>query len=950
MGKDIKPYGVLDLKGEYNNPLTGKPQAIYPNSYLNLWNGPVGNLNVFKKRNEIFKALDTNQVLLLTAGTGAGKTVIMPLLVLHYFDYGNIICTQPRKNLVDDQTNFSSFLLNVPIKIETPEIDGERRVLVEDTGLRYVGKKYGGGLGPDWTTNDTKLLWATDAMIKVLITGGDELLENYNAILIDETHERSLHIDILIALCLNICTKRPDFKLIVMSATIDTELFMNYFARMGFSANSKHMHIEGVGVQLPPGIEPIKHEFYHIDISNKKRIDLVAKEVDKLLKNNEIMDKIFSQENYADYSTPPKPLKRFYKYGRDILIFAPTMSKIAEIIDTLNENMSQYKYKPKCVAYNSKTSNTDEGKIAKIKGSLLSEDLMGNDVGKYDLKVIVATNTAEAGVTFDDPLAFVFETGLQNNEFFSAKEYVYENGLFDIAKDNIRQRAGRTGRINPGICRYMYSKDQYDAFKDFKDTDITLNDITSDVLAIMCIEDYNTVETSASFIKNMIEPIENYRDIINVAYRNLVIYDFIDNETKELNKFGKICAGFSLYGFQVGRIVIMGYHLGILLDAILMGAIVVSSIRQFKDLFGEINHNELNTQRLKMLQNFIHITGDHMSLFKLMKTWLEIPEYNKELWEEVYNVKYNELRNIKYAYLEIAKITLKLLPDISELNMFVHGERVGMFGGNNTSYYNEMKAKLSNQSLLLNSVTGGNVSDTTFDNYQLTLDDFNKDISISEIINTGHSNHIYSNEIKKERVKRVNIISKKDNKIINDIVKRVSVKLNENDKSKVNTSINDIKNATHDTTVDKKKEKMKKKKKTQKVVSEEDKEIKKLLKQEINSDKFEFYNIYNKDIPIKLRYMNTYNKEERLLIALYFGLINQVGIRNTTKNKSSYIIKNSSIEGTNSNSVLEIYLNRTPKYIIYNKFNKSKRGNILTLTTELPEQVIKLFNNLKFKV
>ena len=92
-------------------------------------------------------------------------------------------------------------------------------------------------------------------MIKVLITGGDEYLEDYNAVLIDESHERSMHIDVLMALCLKICLKRPEFKVIIMSATIDTKFFMDYFARMGFAENSIHIHVDGVGVKLPPGIK-----------------------------------------------------------------------------------------------------------------------------------------------------------------------------------------------------------------------------------------------------------------------------------------------------------------------------------------------------------------------------------------------------------------------------------------------------------------------------------------------------------------------------------------------------------------------------------------------------------------------------------------------------------------------------------------------------------------------
>ena len=145
MSKYIRPDGVLDLERKYNNPFTGKPQPKLPSDHIAIWKNAIGLLNVYKERNKIFKGLHNNQVMLFTAGTGAGKTVIMPLLVLHYFNYGKIICTQPRKNLVDNQTEFSSLLLGVPVTIK----DKNNNVLVPDTGLRYVGKIYGGGLEPD---------------------------------------------------------------------------------------------------------------------------------------------------------------------------------------------------------------------------------------------------------------------------------------------------------------------------------------------------------------------------------------------------------------------------------------------------------------------------------------------------------------------------------------------------------------------------------------------------------------------------------------------------------------------------------------------------------------------------------------------------------------------------------------------------------------------------------
>ena len=387
------------------------------------------------------------------------------------------------------------------------------------------------------------------------------------------------------------------------------------------------------------------------------------------------------------------------------------------------------------VAYNSKTSSTTEGIIVVSGGALENVELMGSDVGKYDLKVIVATNSAEAGVTFKDPLAFVFETGLQNNVFFRPKEYLYEAGIFDIAQDNIGQRRGRTGRINPGICRYMYTKKQYDGFKKFKDTDITQNDITTDVLALMTTESYNTVDSSIEFLKDMIEPVDRYRDIIQVAYRNLLDNDFIEKGEGKLNEFGRVCAKFGLYGFQVAKIVIMGYHLGVLKEAIYMGAIIYGVSRMDDLLKKEIDKQVLEERKTRILRNFIHPLGDHISMFKLFVEWLKVPDYQKELWEHTYGIDYLKMNIINYAVLDIANIFLKIKDDVMKLNMFYNADKYKVVLGGSNSNLNILENFIIADpfDIDINSISmfGGAISSGD-------LSVFDKDIPIDELIKKSY--------------------------------------------------------------------------------------------------------------------------------------------------------------------------------------------------------------------
>jgi glycosyltransferase involved in cell wall biosynthesis len=138
-------------------------------------------------------------------GTGAGKTVMMPKLMLHYFAYQKkVAITIPRKGITESAGIFGADALDC--------------VLGNEVGYRH---------GSDKTkaSPDTKLLYTTDGTIKAKITSSDPDLNEYHCLIIDEAHERNTNIDILFTLVKNVCKKRPEFKLIIMSATVDTNIF-----------------------------------------------------------------------------------------------------------------------------------------------------------------------------------------------------------------------------------------------------------------------------------------------------------------------------------------------------------------------------------------------------------------------------------------------------------------------------------------------------------------------------------------------------------------------------------------------------------------------------------------------------------------------------------------------------------------------------------------------------
>jgi HrpA-like RNA helicase len=166
-----------------------------------------------KKVKEFFKLLDEKQVILLVSGTGSGKTVLVPKFVLKYVISkkleGKIAVTNPKSLTTKNNAVYGASTLDVK--------------LGEEVGYKFKGAP------SDSVSEKSKLLYVTDGLILATILSGDKLLKDYQCVIIDEAHERNIQIDILLKMLKEVLYERPDFKLIIMSATINSTVFKNYF-------------------------------------------------------------------------------------------------------------------------------------------------------------------------------------------------------------------------------------------------------------------------------------------------------------------------------------------------------------------------------------------------------------------------------------------------------------------------------------------------------------------------------------------------------------------------------------------------------------------------------------------------------------------------------------------------------------------------------------------------
>ncbi|EYC14515.1 hypothetical protein Y032_0040g249 [Ancylostoma ceylanicum] len=396
-------------------------------------------LPIAERRQEIIELLKDNQVLIIAGDTGCGKSTQVPQYLLQS-GYMGIACTQPRR--------IACTALARRVAYETLNAYGSEVAYQ----IRFETTK----------SKRTKMLFLTEGLLLRQMEN-DSLLQQYNVIILDEIHERHLSSDLLIGLLRDMIGKREDLKLILMSATINLELFKGYF--------------EGAPVvQVPGRLFPIQLRYHPIKQfiaeSEKKshKIDpepyvRILELIDKQVPSTERGDALIFLNGVAEITTVAEALKTYAELTK------------AWIILMLHSTLSV----------------EEQDKVFDVAPSGVR-------------KCILSTNIAETSVTIDG-IRFVIDSGKIlgrlahivvhdpfsiNNNYSSKKWLAYWNicrsivnlikhetgsgtqklSEFWVSKASADQRKGRAGRTGPGICYRLYSEEQYNKMDDFTTSEI----------------------------------------------------------------------------------------------------------------------------------------------------------------------------------------------------------------------------------------------------------------------------------------------------------------------------------------------------------------------------------------------------------------------------------------------------------------------------------------------
>jgi ATP-dependent helicase HrpA len=341
------------------------------------------NLPVVSHRDDIIRLLATEQVIIIAGDTGSGKTTQLPKFCLEAFPDSTALigCTQPRRVAASSVSSRVS----------------------EELGAHgnIVGYKI---RFHDETTAETRIKFMTDGVLLAELIH-DPILKRYGVIILDEAHERSLNIDFLIGLLKNILPQRPDLKLIVTSATIDTSAFSEYFS------DAPVVRIEGRTYPVEVRYIPVPDDQFdekdgYIDHCIQAIIDLYMSE-------------------------PPG----------DILAFLPTEQDIRTCCDLL-------------------AGQLDDVVILPMFGRLQAADQKRIFKQFKETKIVVATNVAETSITVPG-IRYVVDSGLARISFYNVRSRTTSLPVTKISRASCDQRKGRCGRIGPGVCVRLYSEDDY---------------------------------------------------------------------------------------------------------------------------------------------------------------------------------------------------------------------------------------------------------------------------------------------------------------------------------------------------------------------------------------------------------------------------------------------------------------------------------------------------------
>ena len=354
-------------------------------------------LPITARKDEIVAAIRAHQVVVIAGETGSGKTTQIPKMCLEagLGIEAKIGCTQPRR---------------------VAALSISRRI-AEELQVNW-GREVGCKIRFDDRSNaQTYIKLMTDGIL-LAETQGDPDLAEYNAIILDEAHERSLNIDFLLGHLKGLLARRKDLKLIVTSATIDTQAFSRHFD------NAPIIEVSG-------RLYPVEVQYQPLDADSEER----------------------GEVSYVEAAVQATERILYETNTGDVLIFMPGERDIRETGDQLEGRFS------------------GEAEIVPLFGRLSSGDQQRVFAPSSRRKIVIATNIAETSLTIPG-IRYVIDAGLARISRYNPRTRTKRLPIEPVSQSSANQRKGRAGRVQEGVCIRLYAEDDFNSRPAFTQPEI----------------------------------------------------------------------------------------------------------------------------------------------------------------------------------------------------------------------------------------------------------------------------------------------------------------------------------------------------------------------------------------------------------------------------------------------------------------------------------------------
>ena len=345
-------------------------------------------LPISARRREILDVLRGHQVVVVAGETGSGKTTQLPKMCLEagLAERGRIGCTQPRR---------------------VAALSVSRRV-AEELGVAW-GREVGCKMRfNDDTGPETRIKFMTDGILLAEIQS-DPWLRGYSALILDEAHERSLNIDFLLGYLQGLLKRRPELKLIITSATIDTAEFSRAFGGAPV-------------VEVSGRLWPVEIRYQPLDAEQMEGREAVG---------------------YIEASVRAVEEALLESEDGDVLVFLPTERDIREAREWMEERLGR---------------GTE---VLALYGRMPAAEQQRVFHPGPARRVILATNVAETSLTLPR-IRFVVDAGLARISRYNPRTRTKRLPVEAVSQSSANQRAGRAGRLGPGVAIRLYAEEDYE--------------------------------------------------------------------------------------------------------------------------------------------------------------------------------------------------------------------------------------------------------------------------------------------------------------------------------------------------------------------------------------------------------------------------------------------------------------------------------------------------------